>query len=253
MSDEPLTEAAVKPYLRGRLGAPFSWFESCPSTQDVLRGAGLPEGAVAVAEHQTAGRGRAGRAWEDGPSRGVLASVLLRPGAAGDIAQLSLVVGLAVAQAVEAVAGCRAMLKWPNDVIVTDRKVAGILLEAGTAEVVCGIGVNVNQLEGELPTQTKIPAGSLALATGAPHDRARLLGELLTTLELRYDDWRAAGLAPLLPELAGRNWLRGKAVATGDGNGIAGEIGADGRLLIELPDGTTRAIGSAEVIPLPSG
>jgi len=244
---ELLTEAAVAPFLRGRLGRPYTWLAECPSTQDVLRGTEAPEGATVVAEHQTAGRGRSGRRWEDDASSGVLVSVLLRPERRDDIAQLSLVVGLAVAEAIEVTAGCNVMLKWPNDVIVDDRKVAGILLESDGDAVICGIGVNVNQSPDELPRGTKLPAGSLAIATGTRHDRARLLGAVLSTLEGRYDAWRAEGLAPLLPQLAARNWLRGRRVATGLGAGVAGELTADGRIELVLADATTLAIGSAEI------
>lgn len=247
---EPLTEAAVAPFLRGRLGRPYTWLAECPSTQDILRGSEAPEGATVVTEHQTAGRGRAGRSWEDGASRAILVSVLLRPERRGDVAQLALVVGLAVAEAIEAVSGCAAMLKWPNDVIVADAKVAGILLESDGGAVVCGIGVNVDQGAAELPTGTKVPAGSLATATGATHDRARLLGAILEALEGRYDTWRAQGLRPLLPGLTQRNWLRGRAVATGLGDGVAGELTADGHIELLLPDGSKVAIGSAEIVPL---
>ena len=183
MTTELLTEVAVRPFLRGRLGSPYTWLAECASTQDVLRGTDAPEGAVVVTEHQTAGRGRAGRVWKDGVSRAILVSVLLRPEPTTEVAQLSLVVGLAVAEAIEAATGRAAMVKWPNDVIIDDRKVAGILLEADSGGVVCGIGVNVNQSAAELPEQTTLPAGSLALATGGVHDRAALLGAILGTLE----------------------------------------------------------------------
>ena len=249
MTTDLLTEAAVRPFLRGRLGAPYTWLAECTSTQDVLRGTDAPEGAIVVTEHQTAGRGRAGRVWEDGTSRAILASVLLRPEPTTEVAQLSLVVGLAVAEAMEALAGRAAMVKWPNDVIIDDRKVAGILLEADSTGVVCGIGVNVNQAADELPGNTSLPAGSLALVTGDVHDRAPLLAAILATLEERYDTWRALGLGSLLPALEARNWLRGRPVATGVGNGIAGDLTADGRLQLELPDGTTIAVGSTEIVP----
>lgn len=245
-----LDEAAIAPFLRGRLGRPYAWLEECPSTQDVLRGSGASEGTIVVTEHQTAGRGRAGRSWVDGASDSILVSLLLRPDRRTDVAQLSLVVGLAVAEAIESVAGCRSALKWPNDVIVDDRKVAGILLEADTDALVCGIGVNVNQSVAALPKGTKVRAGSLAVTTGSRHDRARLLGEILFTLEARYDSWRARGLGHLQPELEQRNWLRGRRVATGFGDGVAGAITADGRLELVLPDATTIAVGSDEIVLL---
>ena len=102
MPRELLTPSAVEPLLRGRLGRPYAWSESCASTQDALRDPSLPEGAVAVTEHQTAGRGRGGRRWDDAPGESLLLSVLLRPPDATAAPQLSLVCALAVAEAVEA-------------------------------------------------------------------------------------------------------------------------------------------------------
>ena len=139
----------------------------------MLRDAELPEGAVAVTEHQTAGRGRSGRSWSDVAGRSLLLSLLLRPPAGRPVEQLSLVVGLAVAEAIEATAELAAAVKWPNDVLVEGGKVAGVLLESSGATVICGIGVNVDQAEAELPAATRLPSGSLRVATGRAHDRAR--------------------------------------------------------------------------------
>ena len=145
-----LTPDAVEPLLRGRFGRPYLWSESCTSTQNVLRGSVLPEGAVAVTEHQTSGRGREGRPWHDVAGKSLLVSLLLRPPAGTPTQQLALVAGLAVAESVEQDRDA-AGIKWPNDVLLEGRKVAGVLLEASEGAVVCGIGVNVAQVEGELP------------------------------------------------------------------------------------------------------
>jgi len=244
---KPLTPAVVEPLLRGRLGRPYLWSETCASTQEALADPGLPEGAVAVTEHQTAGRGRAGRRWDDAPGTSLLLSVLLRPPAGSPFPQLSLVCALAVAEAVEAAAGMDAQVKWPNDVLVDGRKVAGILLEGREGGVVCGIGVNVDQTEESLPRDTRAPTASLRTLTGRTHDRADLLVALLERLEAHYDVWLADGLAPLLPELERRDGLRGHDVAVGEVDGVATGIAPDGRLRVARPDGTTALVASGEV------
>ena len=247
-----LSPAAVEPLLRGRFGRPYLWHESCASTQDVLRGGNLPEGAVAVTEHQTSGRGRAGRGWDDVPGSSLLLSLLLRPGAGSAAQQLSLVVGLAVAEAVEENRGA-AGIKWPNDVILGGRKIAGVLLEATGGAVVCGIGINVSQAEEELPGGTRVLAGSLLTVGGRAPERAELLVSLLEILEHRYDAWRRSGLAPFLDELEARNVLRGRPVEVGGEAGTAGPVAHDGRLTLLRDDGTTALVGSGEVTEVGRG
>jgi BirA family transcriptional regulator, biotin operon repressor / biotin---[acetyl-CoA-carboxylase] ligase len=243
---EALIPERVEPLLRGRFGRPYLWSESCPSTQDVLRGTDHPEGAVAVTEHQTAGRGRERRRWEDAPGRSLLLSLLLRPPPEVPTEQLSLVAGLAVAEAVEERRD-EAAVKWPNDVLIAGRKVAGVLLEGSEGAVVCGIGINVLHGETELPTGTAVPAGSLALLAGHEPDRAEMLVTLLVILEHRYDAWRQSGLNPFLDELEVRNALRGRRVRVGHEAGIAGRIVPDGRLTIHRDDGTRVLVRSGEI------
>lgn len=244
---EPLTPDRVEPLLRGRLGRPYLWSEASPSTQDVLRDADLTEGAVAVTEHQTAGRGRVGRRWEDAPGTALLLSLLLRPPDTAGAPQLSLVCALAVAECVEATTGLEARVRWPNDVLVGGRKVAGILLEGHEDAVVCGIGVNVSQTEAALPRDARTPAASLRTLTGREQDRAALLVLLLERLESRYDTWLAGGLAPMLPELDRRNVLRGREVRVGENTGSAGAITERGQLTLTHADGTTTLVVSGEV------
>jgi BirA family transcriptional regulator, biotin operon repressor / biotin---[acetyl-CoA-carboxylase] ligase len=243
---KPLTADAVRPLLRGRFGDPYLWSESCPSTQDVLRGSDLPEGAVAATEHQTGGRGREDRRWDDSPGRSLLVSIMLRPPPGAAAEQLSLVAGLCVAEAVEESRDA-ASVKWPNDVLLAGRKVAGVLLEASEGAVVCGIGVNVSQTEAELPAETRLPAASLLTASGRAPDRGMLLASLLEILEHRYDAWCRSGLAPLLDELEARNVLRGQRVRVAGEAGTAGCIAPDGRLTLHGPDGSTTLVGSGEV------
>jgi len=154
---------------------------------------GGPHGLVVVAEHQTAGRGRLDRSWES-PARAALTfSVLLRPRVpAAEWPWLPLLAGHALATALRE-AEVPAGLKWPNDVLVGERKVAGILLERvdtrdGPAAVL-GIGLNVSTTEAELPVDT---ATSVALATGSAPDRTELLTRVLGRLLDEYDAWQAA-------------------------------------------------------------
>lgn len=237
---------AFRRLRRGRFGEPYLYVHECASTQELLRDAALPEGAVAVAEHQTSGRGRLGRTWEDAPGSSLLCSLLLRPGG-GVLPQLSLVAALATAEAVEVATGREARVKWPNDVLVEGHKVAGILLEAVEGVVVAGIGVNVGQASDELPAGTRIPAGSLRTASGHRHDRGELLAGLLLRLELAYDAWREGGLETIRGELERRNALRGQSVHIGEAHGIADGISPGGGLEVVLRSGETIVVESGEV------
>src|ERR687884_1476715 len=181
----------VVPRLRGRLGREYRYVERCPSTQRLL-GRDDPEGAVAVADEQTEGRGRLGRQWLAPTGTSLLVSVLLRPDVEpARLPELSLVAGRACAEAIAEAAGLETQVKFPNDVLVRGRKVAGILAEASEGRVVLGIGVNVSQSGGQLPAEPRTPATSLLLETGREVDRAELLVALLDRLERRYDEWLA--------------------------------------------------------------
>jgi BirA family transcriptional regulator, biotin operon repressor / biotin---[acetyl-CoA-carboxylase] ligase len=184
-----LTPETVLPLLRGRLGTPYRYVESCPSTQRLL-GEDEPEGATVVADVQTAGRGRLGRIWEAPAGRAILCSVLLRPRAPLPLwPELSLVAGEAVAAALRIETGVEASLRHPNDVVVAGRKVVGVLPEAASGRVVLGIGVNVNQTADELPRETAKPPTSLRLELGRELERAPLLAAILLELEHGYDAW----------------------------------------------------------------
>jgi BirA family transcriptional regulator, biotin operon repressor / biotin---[acetyl-CoA-carboxylase] ligase len=179
----------VVPRLRGRFGRPYLYVEACPSTQRLL-GPELSEGAVAVAEEQTEGRGRLGRQWLSPPGVSVLCSVLLEPPVETQrLPELSLVAGEACAEAIATVTGLEPTIKLPNDILLSDRKAAGILAEAHDGRVVLGIGINVNVPARELPAEVDRQATSLLVETGAAVDRAELLVELLVALERRYDEW----------------------------------------------------------------
>jgi BirA family transcriptional regulator, biotin operon repressor / biotin---[acetyl-CoA-carboxylase] ligase len=189
-----LLPETVIPRLRGRFGHPYLYVEVTPSTQRLLDEEHT-EGAVAVTEEQTEGRGRLGRRWHSPRGVSLLFSILLEPPVATPrLPELSVVAGEACAGAIAAVAGVAPEIKLPNDVLISGRKVAGILAEAREGRVVLGIGVNVNVLEDDLPAGLDRPATSLLAETGREIDRAELLVELLERLERAYDEWvRATG------------------------------------------------------------
>jgi BirA family biotin operon repressor/biotin-[acetyl-CoA-carboxylase] ligase len=237
----------VIPLLRGRFGKPYVYADTCDSTQRLV-GDASPEGAVAACELQTSGRGRVGRTWTTPHGAAVLCSVVLRPPVERAAPELSLVAGLAVAETVEAVSGQAAGIKWPNDVLVGGRKVAGILAEKRGPAVVVGIGLNVNQTAEELPDRPLYPPASLRTLDGATRERAPILAELLLRLERRYDEWREHGLAALLPALGERDALRGLPVSVDGVRGVAEGIAPDGRLRLDTPGGTQLvAAGEASV------
>jgi BirA family biotin operon repressor/biotin-[acetyl-CoA-carboxylase] ligase len=238
---DSLAPQALEQLLRGRFGRPYRYEAEVESTQ-ALFGADDPEGAVGVAEHQTAGRGRLGRRWTAPPGTAIQASVLLRPPAGAPIQQLSLIGGLAVAETVEEALQLSAQIKWPNDVMVDRRKVAGVLAEARDGVVVLGMGLNVNQTRAELPEDARIPAASLRTVDGVERDRAPLLADLLLRLERHYDAWAAGGLDALFDGIGSRDFLRGRRVSVDGVEGVGGGLDRAGRLLV---DG--RAVESGEV------
>jgi BirA family biotin operon repressor/biotin-[acetyl-CoA-carboxylase] ligase len=245
---DSLTFEAVAPYVKGRFGKPFRYEPECESTQLLLLESGLPEGATAATDHQTGGRGRLGRRWEAPHASSVLVSVMLHPPPERHLPELSLVAALAAAEAIEGGTGLTAQIKWPNDVMLNRRKVAGILSELSDGTVVVGIGMNVNQMRDELPLDTPTEAGSLRTLTGNTYDRAALLGSLLFRLERIYDGWRHGGLDDLYGEIGARDFLRGRRITVDGAAATASQILRDGRLEVATDGGETRAIESGEVL-----
>lgn len=231
------------------------------------------EGAVLIAERQDAGRGRLGRVWRSPARAGIAVSVLLRPMEsapgrpsvpAGQYGWLPLLAGVAAVRAVRRVAGVDAALKWPNDVLIGERKCAGILAEAVPAAArpaaVVGIGLNVSHSDVELPTPL---ATSLALAGTEDPDRDPLLRALLRELADWYLRWRAA-LGD--PDACGlRRAYQGHCVTLGaavrvalpaDGAlvGVAERIDSSGRLVVRDAEGKATALSAGDVVHLrPAG
>ncbi|MEU7055390.1 biotin--[acetyl-CoA-carboxylase] ligase [Streptomyces sp. NPDC046197] len=221
------------------------------------------EGAVLIAEEQTAGRGRLDRQWTAPARSGLFFSVLLRPSEV-PVARwgwLPLLTGVAVATGLARAAGVDTTLKWPNDLLVTvggeERKAGGILAErAGDDAVVVGVGINVTLREDELPVPQ---AGSLALADAVSTDRDPLLRAVLRSLEDWYERWRAAAGDPVVSGLqekyaAGCATLGRVVRAELPGNrSVVGEavaVDGDGRLVLATAEGVQEPVGAGDIVHL---
>lgn len=220
--------------------------------------AGAPEGLVLVAEHQSAGRGRADRAWAAPPRSGLTFSVLLRPPAStrSTWGWLPLLAGLSVARPLSSLSGLDVGLKWPNDVLVAERKVGGLLAEVVGDAVVVGVGINVSLRADELPTPE---ATSLHLAGSEVVDREPVLRAVLRDLAVRYRAWCAAngdaGAAGLLDDYRAACVTIGRDVTVHlpGGHQITGrarDVDATGRLVVEGDDGTggVQALAAGDVV-----
>jgi BirA family biotin operon repressor/biotin-[acetyl-CoA-carboxylase] ligase len=223
--------------------------------------AGAPDGTAVVADAQTRGRGRAGRAWHTTPERGLALSLLLHAGCErGVLALLPLAAGLAAARALERL-GAQPELKWPNDVLLDGRKVAGILCEvrrllaaAGGAGdfAVVGVGVNVAQVAGEFPPGIAETATSLALA-GVATDREEVAAGFLNALEPLWDELQEGGPDGLLAAWSerARCWGRTVTVRTpaGEVRGVARSLAPDGALILTREDGSETVVRAGDLEP----
>lgn len=221
---------------------------------ELARG-GAVEGTIVVAEQQTAGRGRLGRTWVSPASVNLYMSVVLRPRIPPlEVPRLTLVAGLAVAEAIRDSGAFQPRIKWPNDVLLAGRKVAGVLTELEAEAdrvrfVIVGIGVNLNATRTDFPPDLKTKATSLLLAGGVPVDRAAFTGRLLTRLDAAYAAFLDGGFAALRHRYEELHGLVGLAVTIDGTPPLAGTVrGVDdgGTLLVESAGGLQRVV-SGEV------
>ena len=262
---DSLTADAVKHAAQVRLlGREVHVWETVDSTNAALSrlvNEGVHEGTIVFADQQTAGRGRAGKPWFSPPGVNLHLSVLLHPPITlRDVRFFTFIGSLAIADAVEAFA-VKAQVKWPNDVLVNDKKIAGVLtdirLQGGRVEsVIIGIGVNLNidrltmdRLYGEAAPG----ATSLQETLGRMVDRNAFAARLLECLEKRYFEFRAHGKRPLLQEWRQRSFL-GRRVTIREADmhveGVALDLDEEGGLIVNLDDGSTVSVREGEVLPL---
>ena len=245
--------------MTGWLGHRRLEVATCTSTNDLALAearAGADHGTVVIADAQTAGRGRLGRVWASPPGRHLYLSALvrvdprLRPPL--ERAALTLAVGVGVVDAVRAAGAASAGLKWPNDVLVGDRKLAGVLCEATGDVIVVGVGVNLGP--GGLPPDLAARATTLADVVGAAIDRAAFTAALLATLEPWLDRFLADGPAAIVGAWQDRmvpglrlTWDRGGAAITGHADGLD----PDGALRLVDDAGARHRIVAGDVMVVP--
>ncbi|MFZ1731935.1 MAG: biotin--[acetyl-CoA-carboxylase] ligase [Bacteroidota bacterium] len=213
------------------------------------------EGSLITAERQTAGRGRLDRKWLSAPAQNILASIILYPKReVEDWGGLPLLTGLGVCKAVRRVAGVDAHLKWPNDVLIENRKLCGILVETGRFGempwAVVGIGLNVNQLH--FDDDYRLTPVSLALEAGRTFDTDEVLSAVCKELDQLYELWRVEGNPPILAEWRGATRMFGKTIVVEE-NGTKSErraidLAEDGALVTELPDGSVERLFAGDVL-----
>jgi len=260
----PLDVAKVRGHLDAkRLGTKFHYFAEIGSTNTHARELaekGAAEGEVVLAESQTHGRGRLGRRWESPPFANLYFSVILRPKLAPVYApQITLTAAVALAEAIDSLIPLSPVIKWPNDILVNGKKLAGILAEAVCARerveyVILGIGVNVNCPVDAMSQELRQRATSLFDVTRIHMDREFVLRRLIQDLDRCYGDLEQFGFEAIAPQWEARFGLRGKRVRIelcdqvliGRARGLA----RDGTLLVEGDDGILQKVIAGDVIPL---
>lgn len=255
-----LTPDMLRQRLKGSLfGKRIYHFFKTDSTNRValeLGHAGEPEGAVVLAEEQTAGRGRAGRTWQSDRAAGIYVTLLLRPKLSPVQAPLlTMMAGLSAQSAVQAVTGLAADLKWPNDLLLRGKKVGGILTEMHAEPsqvrfVIVGMGLNVNQEK--FPGELAATATSLRMETGKHESRLELLVRLLREFENDYNRFLREGPAGVTQKFeAVSSYARGKRVRVTTGTssfaGVSAGLGPEGLLQVQRDDGQLVTVISGDV------
>jgi BirA family biotin operon repressor/biotin-[acetyl-CoA-carboxylase] ligase len=231
------------------------------STQDrarALAADGAEEGTAVIAERQTSGRGRLGRVWVSPPGTNIAVSLVLRPNLKpAEASQIPLIAGIATCKAIERVSALHPRIKWPNDVLLRNKKVAGILAEMG-AEVdrlhyiVLGLGINVNTRASLFPAELQPSATSLAEEAGQEVSRVRLLQALFEELEHVYEEFKHSGFGPLRDRWKALDCTLGSWVKAIVGEerieGQALDIDADGALVLRKQAGEIQRVIAGDVM-----
>ncbi len=245
------------------VGRELIYFAETDSTNDrahELAKDGAAEGTVVVADAQQAGKGRLGRRWESPAGVNLYLSIILRPPIAPRHAtQLTFLSAAAVARTITQVTGLTPTVKWPNDVLLEGRKVAGLLneLDAETERIrylILGVGVNINMRQEQFPDDLRYPATSLALASGSEVSRLLFARTLLQQLDAFYGQYRTQGFRPILQAWQEYFVLTGQLVEVDcQGRVVCGRVTGlddDGALLLRLADGRQERVLAGDVRPL---
>jgi BirA family biotin operon repressor/biotin-[acetyl-CoA-carboxylase] ligase len=251
----PLDAGAITALVAGRVGAAIFTFDNVVSTMSKAREiafGGALHGTAVLAEEQTAGRGRYGRGWASARRLGLYLSVILEKDHLPPVySLLSLVAGVAAADAIAATVDVAPTLKWPNDLVWRGSKLGGILAESFNEPdvLILGVGVNVFQCPYDFPSRVLYPVTSLAMAGAKEIDRNALAAEVLNYLDRWLERWLAAGPEPVLAAWRDRNITLGHRVRIA-GTALAGvavDLTDDGGLVVKDDAGQRRVLYSADV------
>lgn len=243
------------------IGRHLEFFKQTASTNaDAFRLAenGATEGTVVLADAQSGGKGRRGRIWASPAGVNLYCSVVLRPSIMPyEAPQLTFLSAVAVARAIEMTTGLAPEIKWPNDLLISGKKAAGLLNEMsaetdGINFVILGIGVNLNMSAAQFPAELRHPATSLFIESGREVDRSLFAGTMLKELDRLYRDFRVHGFAPVREEWQRRCNANGRQVVVSDSGtdcsgGMFAGIDADGSLLLKSDDGVLHRITCGDV------
>ena len=257
-----MLSAEIKSGLKAeRFGKEVYAFRETSSTSDVaaaLAGGGAEEGTVVVADRQTEGRGRMGRSWESAPGVGILMSLILRPRIPPmDVPRVTITAAVAVSELLKEEVGFEAPIEWPNDIVVSGRKVCGVLTEMVAEQdrvesVILGIGLNVNHTENDFSPELRDNATSLYIEAGVKYDRTELLQRLLERLEQLYDMLQEGRFDEIVDRWSANSYTLGRRVrCTADGRpveGVAENLASDGALVVRTDDGAVRQITCGDVL-----
>ncbi|MBV8453865.1 MAG: biotin--[acetyl-CoA-carboxylase] ligase [Deltaproteobacteria bacterium] len=261
-SETSPAQAEINPYQAiasgapGRIGWDIRYFNEVDSTQRVaaeFAQNGADQGTVVIAERQNAGRGRLGRTWHSPAGVNLYMTVILRPHMPlAEVPRLSLVAGVAVAEALETIAPSIVALKWPNDIWLRARKAGGIIAEAvtdttqGLLCVLLGIGLNLNLASNDIPPELGGKATSVLIATGRECDRVQFAATLFNLFGVRYEAAEAGGFSAVRQIYERYFALNGRRVTVIDGRatvaGMVSGIDADGALILETESGPVRIL-----------
>ena len=248
----------IRNQLRAELvGRKIMTYDSVDSTNNVAKNLiGTPdkEGAVILADHQTQGKGRNGRTWHSEENVGIYLSILLNPTLPlEDISQITLVAGVTVVQAINEFSRARAYLKWPNDIILNGKKVAGVLTENhknnSQSGIILGIGINVNH--SHFPVSLQHIATSMAMENGEIFERLPLITFLINHLDQEYRCFLEEGLSPVIDHWNLNSDMFGKQISVTHGNqtfsGTAMKLDPRGHLVVLMDNGEEVDFDSGEI------
>jgi len=244
----------------GWLGRPVHFMEEVDSTNSRLAGLahrGATEGTAVIADCQTRGRGRLGRVWQSPPGRNLYVSLLLKPDLPAEQApQITLVTGVAVAEALSRFCPGVTTLKWPNDVLIGGKKACGILTEMRTRGtrvdyVIVGIGINLNMGKEDFPEELRSIATSLREETGREIDRVDFAKALFSVLETWYDRYRRMGFAVVRERWLALSGILGRTVSVRNGDkkveGTAFDLDPSGALMILDKEGRQETVYAGDI------